>query len=1008
MDESHVDFIAVRAESKPQSTQEHVRPRRRIPVSTYRVQLHAGCTLRQAIELVPYWDQLGITDIYCSPLLRAAPGSAHGYDITDHSRLNEELGTFEDLQAFGDALTARRMGLLLDIVPNHMGIDPIHNSWWRDVLENGQSSAFARYFDIDWDPVKPELRGKILCPVLRGSYGLELERGELQLVLENGAVVLRYFDRHWPIDPGQLPRLLRHDLAALREDHSADDPHLREYLSVVTQLEHLPSTTETAVERVAQRRREKNVARDRLVRLLDQAPRIRRHLDAVLATFNGHPGNPASFDRLHELLEAQPYRLAHWRTALHEINYRRFFDVNDLAGLRMEDPVVFEAAHALVLPMLRSGLVTGLRLDHLDGLFDPAAYLQRLQGAVWAQWMATPHCLSANKDRDPTLNTPQAPNRACFVLAEKILSSNESLPPSWPLDGTSGYDYLNDLNRLFVDSHHMKRMKQIYARFTGQRTPYAEIIYQSKKLITRTAMASELNVLAHALNRISEEDRCLRDFTLISLRQALLEVVACFPIYRTYATAAGASETDRQMIDLALSRARLRNPAMEPSVFCFVREVLLPGLDASLTPERRQRRLDFAMKFQQYTGPVHAKGVEDTAFYRYNLLLSLNDVGGDPQRFGAPMAQFHELNRQRRERWPYQMIATATHDTKRGEDARARLNVLSEIPEEWSRNLSNWARINARHRTLVDGAPAPDRNDEYFFYQTLLAVWPATPNGDCPAAAPADLVTRLLAATHKAIKEAKVHTSWINPNEAYDRAATHFVQQSLSGPMARRFLAAFLPWQRRVALFGAVNSLAQVLLKSVAPGVPDFYQGVESWDLNLVDPDNRRPVNYEARERMLRDLEPLLSGAAPNRAAVIAELLSNWHDGRVKMLLTACALRLRRQLLRVFQEGQYVALEVTGTASDRLVALARRFKNDWVIAVAPRLSVALVGPATTWPLGEAIWRDTQVQLPKELHNVVLRNGITGQAIERLTTTTGVFAGELLRSFPVALLTVERF
>jgi (1->4)-alpha-D-glucan 1-alpha-D-glucosylmutase len=1013
----------VLSESMPdtEALRQLLRERLRIPVSTYRLQLHRGFTFRDAAALVPYLAQLGVTDCYCSPYLQARPGSLHGYDITDHTRLNPELGSEADYQALVDGLARHHMGQVLDFVPNHMGVHPVHNHWWRDVLENGHASPYARFFDIDWDPVKPELKNKVLLPVLGGSYGQVLDRGELQLAYQDGALEINYFDLRWPVDPATWPRVLRHNLEDFKAQLKEDDPSLQEYLSILTQLDHLPPTTDTARERVAERQREKEVARDRLERLLKQAPAVRRHLDAVLQMFNGRPKEPASFDLLHELLEAQPYRLAYWMTALHEINYRRFFDINDLAGLRMEDPAVFAATHELVLRLIGQGKITGLRLDHLDGLFDPAGYVESLQKAVVQEIAAMAlrpgeevsdawrRAVDEWRDEERQRDPGGPADKPLYLLAEKILSANESLPESWPLHGTSGYDFLNDLNRLFIDALQMKRLKQVYGRFTGQQTAFADVVYECKKLITRTSMASELNVLGHALNRISEIDRHLRDFTLMSLRQALREVVVCFPVYRTYVNAHGAAQMDRQVIEVALRRARRRNPAMEPTVFDFVREVLLAQRREGVSDEAYCQRLSFAMKFQQYTGPVQAKGLEDTAFYRYNVLLSLNEVGGDPQRFGAPVAHFHEANRRRREQWPAALLATATHDTKRGEDARARLNLLSEVPDDWRRHLARWSRLNAGLRTLIDGEPAPDRNDEYLFYQALLGAWPAAAGKEVPLVAPADLVSRLSEYMKKAIKEAKVHTSWINPNEEYDKGVADFLTRTLAGPKARRFLAEFLPFQRFIALRGMVNSLAQVVLKIISPGVPDFYQGTELWDFSLVDPDNRRPVNFSVRDRLLKELEPLLEGSQPDQAAVVAALVERWEDGTIKLFVTAGGLRLRRRLRRLVLEGDYQPLEAQGDLAEHVVGVARRQEDDCILALVPRLIGQLLPLGVGLPLNREIWQDTAVQLPADLASGRYRNIFTGELLQPTAqdSQNRFFVGDVLRSCPVALFVKDR-
>jgi (1->4)-alpha-D-glucan 1-alpha-D-glucosylmutase len=991
------------------------------------LQFHPGFTFREATALVPYLARLGVTDCYCSPFFQARPGSEHGYDICDYGRLNAELGSEADFQSFADALNAQQLGLLLDFVPNHMAFDALRNPWWRSVLESGQASPYAKFFDIDWDPIKPELRGKVLLSFLGDHYGLVLERGELRLVLEDGALVLRYGDLNWPVDPRCYSQAFRLNLDALEGDLNGDDPNLQEFLSILASLDHLPPATESAPQRVAERQREIKVACERLGRVLDACPRLRQHIDHNLYLINGHVGEPESFDRLHKLLEKQAYRLAFWRTAIHEINYRRFFDINELAGLRMEEPAVFDATHALVLRLIREERVSGLRLDHLDGLFDPTGYLDKLQEAILLERAAAllgqseegrehgspgPDAVEwrrqvsswrqTERSRDPK----GAAARPLYLVAEKILSPTEALPASWPIDGTTGYDFLNDLTRLFVDPQNTKAMRKVYERFTGRMTPFADVAYECKKLVTETSLASPLYVLAHALNRLSEGNRRARDFTLVSLHDALREVVACFPVYRTYEQDAGATEADIQRIDLALRRAQRRNPAMERTVFDFIRSVLLPNKD-ELTANQLQRYLHFAMKFQQYTGPVQAKGIEDTAFYRYHVLVSLSEVGGDPQRFGGTVAQFHEANRRRQADWPQTLLATATHDTKRGEDARARLNVLSEMPEAWRRHVGRWARNNARNRDRVDGEPAPDRNDEYLFYQALVGAWPTEPAGSRHESAPTDLVDRLRQYMLKAAKEAKVHTSWINPNEAYDRAVAMFVENTLSGPRAARFLADFLPFQHRVAQLGMINSLAQVVLKIVSPGVPDFFQGTELWDLSLVDPDNRRPVDHAHRARLLEGLEPLLSehAAAAEQARALAEMVEHWYDGRIKLFVMAAGLRLRRRLRDVFQRGDYLPLEIRGECAENVIAFARRHKNQGVIAVVPRFVNRLVDPDSPISLARERLTSADLTLPPDWLPSHFRNVFTQETfkVDPHKKGSGISVTEFLAIFPVALL-----
>jgi len=1004
------------------------------PLATYRLQFHGGFTFRDAAALAPYLAALGVTHCYSSPYLTAKPGSTHGYDICNHRELNPEIGSRADYDAFVRALHDHGLGQIIDFVPNHMGIDPRTNPWWRDVLENGQSSPFARYFDIDWDPIKPELRGKVLLPILGDQYGLVLERGELRLGFEDGALFLEYFDNLLPVNPRQAVMVYEHGLeemtASLGEEHAA----LREFLSILTALRNLPAIQETDPARIAERRREKEVARERLGRLISSSAEIRSHVERAVRFFNGTPGAPASFDPLHELLERQAYRLSDWRSASHEINYRRFFDINALAALRMEDPEVFEATHALVGELLDGGQVDGLRIDHPDGLFDPKAYFEKLQEL-------------------------RGSRRRLWVAAEKILSGEETLPGDWPIAGTTGYAFANDLTGLQIDPAGERPLRQFYARFTGFTWPFAEIAYRSKKLITQASLASELNVLAHALNRISESNRRSRDFTLESLRRVLQEVVACFPVYRTYIDQGGGTPADRTRVEEAVAVAKRRNPTIPASQFDFLREAVLPR---RLSPEaafedRRdgyapvdeegyQARLRFSMKLQQFTAPVQAKGVEDTAFYRYNLLVALNEVGGEPSRFGRRPEEVHARNQARARHWPEEMLTTATHDTKLGEDVRARIAVISELAPDWRRHVSRWARINAGHRTEINGRPAPDRNDEYRFYQVLLGVWPSPPPSSTgvspvapsstgvPPVAPSGtgvspvsgvppvaptLVERLRDYMMKAIKEAKIHTSWINDNQEYDAAMARFVEGTLTAPSSRRFLASFLPFQARVAGLAVANSLAQVVLKTGSPGVPDFYQGTELWDLNLVDPDNRRPVDFAARRAALEALAPLLptlpGDAAgrddgqrlPDRLRTIAGMLDDWGDGRIKLWVTATALRARRAWPGLFLGGDYLPLQASGHAAAHVFAFARTpspapASPSAAIILVPRL-VARLGEG--WREWAAAWGPTFVALPPAVTGRRWTNVVTGEQVETFENEGGeaVRVGAALANCPVAIL-----
>ncbi len=964
----------------------------RAPVSTCRLQFRPDFGFADAAALAPALAGLGFTDLYLSPCFQARPGSPHGYDLADHNRLSADLGGEEGWAALRASLEHLGMGAVLDFVPNHMGVDdPRANPWWWDVLESGNCSPYAHFFDIDWDPVKPELRGRLLLPVLGDQYGRVLERGELRLDWADGALLLRYYERTLPINPRRAPMVLGLHLDDLELRLGADDPDLREYLSVLTALGNLPSVRETDRERVIERQREKEVARERLALLAARSEAIRAHVERCVTEVNGRPGDRASFAALHELLEQQPYRLAYWRTAFHEINYRRFFDVNGLASLRMEDPEVFRTAHRLLLRLVGGGAIVGIRLDHIDGLSDPRAYLDRLSLELRTALEQPDDGLPA-EGREPPV----------WVVVEKILSPGERLPGRWAAHGTTGYDFLNEVNGLFVDPAGRRPLQRLFEAFTRRHGVFEDVAYDSKKAVMESAMAGELNMLAHAMNIISEGDRRSRDFTLNNLRDMLTEVVACFPVYRTYVSDDHDPE-DVRLIRLALAHAIERNPGEDASVFAFFEDVAMNRFDGELPPWEYRRRREFMLKFQQYTAPVHAKGVEDTAFYRHFPLLSLNEVGGAPQRFGVSVADFHEANHRRRERWPRTMLCTSTHDTKRGEDARARIDVLSEIPEEWRHAVSRWSRLNAANRTRLGRAWAPDRGDEYLFYQSLLGAWPAGPF-DLAA-----FTERMREWMLKAIREAKLRTSWIQEDADYERATVRFVEQSLTGRRARAFLDAFEPFAARVARAGVANSLAQVVLKSASPGVPDFFQGTDLWDLSLVDPDNRRPVDFELRHRLLDELGPALAADAPpeRRLATARELLGRWEDGAVKLYVTARALVLRRERPQVFLEGTYEPLDVSGERGPNAVAFARALGDEAVIAVAPRLPTKLAGGAP--PLGLEAWGDTVVRLPGALAGRAWEDVLTGAPCPVLPGEDGgtLRLAGLFDALPVALLATRR-
>jgi (1->4)-alpha-D-glucan 1-alpha-D-glucosylmutase len=912
------------------------------------------------------------------------------------------------------------MGLIADVVPNHMGIDDEANRWWWDVLENGPSSPAAKFFDIDWTPPKEGLANKVLLPILSDQYGKVLENGEIHLLFEAGAFVITYYERRFPVSPRSFIAILEPACERVRALLDAGDPHLVELESIITSLRVLPPRTETDPERVRIRLREKEVAKRRLAALTEANETVREAIEQTVMAMNGRRGDPHSFDQLEALLAHQAYRLSYWRVATDEINYRRFFDVNHLAAIRVEEPEVFEAVHGVVLRLLGAGQVTGLRIDHPDGLFDPVQYFLDLQSTCRRILPSDPSTAG-----EPSEGTTE---RACYVVVEKILVRDERLRPDWAVHGTTGYEFLNLVNGLFVDPAAERHFHELYARMTGQPFRFGDIAYQSKKLILDATMSAELHVLARRLDRISEQHRWSRDFTLFSLQEALAEVIACFPVYRTYICGVKnmVGDEDQQYILSALRTAKRRNPAMSESIFDFVASVLLLQDPEGISEGDRAARRDFVMRFQQITGPIMAKGIEDTAFYRVFPLASLNEVGGNPERFGLPIDAFHRQNAERLTNWPHALLTTSTHDTKRSEDVRARINVLSEMPRDWERAIQRWQSMNRVKKVELEGAEVPDPQEEYLLYQTLIGTWLPQPMDEEAHAqfvqrigrymqtlisawplqpmdeeAHAQFVQRIERYMEKALKEAKLHTSWINPNEAYDQAVKQFVRAILSPDGDNRFLADFRRFQGRIAQAGMWNSLSQTLLKITSPGVPDFYQGTELWDFSLVDPDNRRPVDFRTRVTMLDELQQRES---KDLTSLVRELVARRTDGRIKLYITYKALNFRRGHRDLFEQGAYQPLTVSGAKEDHVLAFARHLGNCWALVAVPRLVVNL-SPSAKPPLGKRIWKETVLHLPEGAPNG-WQNVFTGEALtvpDNNTTERGLLAHEVFRRLPVALL-----
>jgi (1->4)-alpha-D-glucan 1-alpha-D-glucosylmutase len=921
----------------------------RIPICTYRLQFNRWFTFAQAREIVPYLRALGVSDVYASPYFQASPESMHGYDITDHNQLNAAIGSREEYDAWIAELHANGMGQILDFVPNHMGVMQSTNKWWMDVLENGPSSIYAPYFDIEWAPLKSDLRDKVLLPILTDQYGRVLERGEFRVLFEEGAFCIAYRNQKLPIAPGTYRFIL--ELALENLSDYKDEEFYGEFQSVLTALEHLPKRTESEPDKLVERAREKEIVKRRLESRCQEAPQVRRAIEKALAQINGRPGEPRSFDKLDELLNAQSYRLAFWRVAAEEINYRRFFDVNDLAAIRMELPEVFEAAHQLLLDLVRTGAVTGLRIDHPDGLYLPKEYLETLQH---------------RSARAVGLPFPKD-GRVIYMIVEKILTGTEKLQQDWPVYGTTGYDFANQVAGVLVDSSAEATITKTFHRFVGHSMHFGHLVYAKKRLVMRIALANEVDVLGNMLDRLSEKNRWYRDFTFEALARAVRETIACFPVYRTYlAPGQLVSDEDRQMIERAIAAAKRRNPAMEESIFNFLRDILLFRFPENLDAEGRKEHMGFVLKFQQLTGPIIAKGVEDTVFYIYNRLAALNEVGGEPQQFGLGGDAFHQRNFDRHRSWPAALLATSTHDTKRSEDVRARMVAISEIPDVWRRSLVKWRTANRRWKKAVEESEAPDTNEEYLLYQTLLGTWPIENSGAPEQKVGNDYVERIQCYMTKALNEAKLNTSWIQPNEPWLAATRDFVARILESTPKNKFLPIFLPVVETIARLGAINSLAQTLLKLTSPGVPDIYQGNEIWDFSLVDPDNRRPVDYKLRAATLS----CLSTKSPE------DLLRNWPDGRIKMFLTQRALHFRNRHADLFQRGNYLPLRVSGPSADSCIAFARQLDGQWIIVIAPRLSSRVGFP----PIGDW-WKETAIELSDNLRADRAREVFTGRELQ---------------------------
>ncbi|HXX66078.1 MAG TPA: glycogen debranching protein GlgX [Polyangiaceae bacterium] len=925
------------------------------PTSTYRVQLSGRFPVDQATSIVSYLDRLGAGAVYASPCLRAQRGSEHGYDVVDHRTLNPEIGTVEQYHAWTDAIRRRGMSHIFDFVPNHVGIGSGENHWWTDVLESGPSSLYADFFDIEWDSAERILRGKVLLPVLGRQFGEELDDGKLSITRDGGALWVAYYDRRFPASPRSYAQVLERAAASLSV--SEDDSIRLELESIMAAVRHLPGARTREIFERRERAREKEVIKRRLGDACARSVELARAVDEAVKSISASP------ERLERFLGDQNYRLSYWRVAADEINYRCFFDINELAAIRMEDAAVFSAAHSLLLDLIASGRVTGLRLDHTDGLYDPQAYFQALQDAI----------------REALARRGQDDVTPTYVIAEKILEADEELPRPWAISGTTGYDFLAAVNALWVDARAERAFNDIYARFTGCDVDYERVALQSKRDVMAETFSGEIHVLANALKDVAEATRHARDFTLASLVRAIQEMIAALDVYRTYVRPDGTREpSDELRIRAATERAKRHNPIMDPSIFDFLREVLL-------IENRGEAAVRFAMRFQQLTGPIMAKGIEDTALYRYGRLLSLNEVGCAPARFGSTAAELHAHNARILARWPMSMTTTTTHDTKRSEDVRARLSVLSEIPDRWSELVARLVELTRPLVGRVDGLPAPSPADVYFFVQNVVGAWPYERLR--PGAMTDAFRDRLSAYMAKAVHEAKVRSSWTHPNTAYDQAVRRFVERAFS---LEAFVDRVDEFVRTIATYGASNSLATLALRLASPGVPDVYQGCELWDLSLVDPDNRRAVDY-ARRRLA--LEDLVSRGSPT-PALARELVERFGDGLVKLHLTRTGLKLRRSAPDLFLQGAYDPIE----SGEHVVAFERTHASRRLVCIVPRLTWRLTRGATPWALGD-VWGQQRIVLgrPGRFTNALSGERFEGQSF---------LLCRVLSDFPVAWLVAD--
>lgn len=920
-----------------------------IPSSVYRLQLNGDFPLKKAILILPYLKELGVEGVYCSPFFQAY--SKHGYDVTNPNRLNPKIGTMEEYKEFCKALKKNGLKQIVDVVPNHMGIKGGQNPWWQDVLEHGPYSEYASFFDINWSPEKKELQDRVLLPILGNTYGKVLENQEIQLNFQKGEFLMHYADFPLPVAPHTYPLILECDIENLKNSYDEKHPDWNEYQAVIELYRFFPLSFQERIQK-------KEEGKKRLQTLVEKSSKIKRHLHHILSLFHGRKRSPRSFDLLDRLLEGQFYRLAYWRVANHEINYRRFFNIHELVSIRIEEESVLESHHRWLFELLKEGGIHGLRIDHPDGLYDPVSYFERLR--------------------------KQFP---IFTVVEKILDRKEALPETWQVEGTVGYEYLNLLNGLFIRQDHEKAFTEIYEEFLGHPLDFDEILYNSKKLFTNYEMVSEVEALGLKLDRLSETNREYRDFTRHDLTKALAEVIACFPVYRTYIGPTGkVSKRDKLYISIAIEKAKVKAKDLDISIFDFVEKLMLGGLRTK--KEEQERYREFVLRFQQLTGPMMAKGLEDTSFYVYNRFVSLNEVGGDPPHFGHSIGEFHRHNQNKLKKWPYGFLSTSTHDTKRSEDIRMRLNVLSEIPEMWRLEVKKWALVNSKYKK-----ESPTANTEYYIYQTLIGVWP---KGGFRKGGYHPFCERVWAILLKSMREAKQETSWMYPNEAYEEEVKAFFFAILSEEKSNNFLKLFTTFLKQIDRYGGWNSLSQIAIKMGSPGVVDIYQGNEILTYRLVDPDNRVEIDFEVRKKMLASV----------KSRTPAKLFTSHDLGEVKLYIHYKVLHFRKKHHDLFLDGEYLPLRSRGGRKEHVIAFMRKINGKFLIVVAGRFFSRLASADWDVPLGIHAWGDTEILLPSEFKNKTLHDLFIDKKRDVINrgNYTYLRVADILKDLPVSYLT----